>query len=404
MLYTLGAPGQWDAAQIVVEQVATGERVVVVEGGSDARYLPTGHLVYALGNTLLAVPFDLDRLEVTGGPVPLVEGVTRAFATGAANADMARTGALVYVPGEGSGGSRATMVWVDREGNEETLAAPPRDYVYPRLSPDGTRVALDVRDVENDIWVWDLTRETLTRLTFAAEDDRHPVWTPDGQRVVFASLRGGSADLYWRAADGTGTVERLTESPNDQYPHTISPDGTRLVFREDGDFYTLTLDDDRRVEPLIVTEFDERNAELSPDGQWLAYQSNASGRDEIYVQPFPNVDEGRWQISTTGGMRPLWGREGRQLFYLAEAGVTGVTVETATGFAVGTPRLVVEGSYYAPSDATSGRTYDIAPDGQQFLMIREGVIVNADDPFAGLTQIHIVQNWTQELLERVPVP
>ena len=227
VLYTLGTAGtgQWDAAQIVVEQVATGERTVVVEGGFDARYVPTGHLVYTLGGTLLAMPFDVDRLEVTGGPVPLVDGVSRAGRTGAANADIARTGALVYLPGEGTGGAIRTLVWVDRQGHEEALAAPPRAYVYLRLSPDGTRVALDTRDEENDLWIWDLRRETLTPLTFAAEEDSYPVWTPDGQRVVFGSWRDGIPNLYWRAADGTSAVERLTESPNLQLPEAISPDG-----------------------------------------------------------------------------------------------------------------------------------------------------------------------------------
>ncbi len=203
VLYTLGTGrGTPDTRQIVVEHLATGERTVVVEGGSDARYLPTGHLVYALGGTLLAVPFDVDRLEVTGGPVPVVEGVSRATATGAANADMSRTGALVYLPGEGAGEIR-TLVWVGRDGTEEAVAAPPREYVYPRLSPDGTRVTLDDQGDGDDVWVWDLARETLTRLTFAAKRDTYGVWTPDGQRVVFASARDGIEDLYWRAADGT---------------------------------------------------------------------------------------------------------------------------------------------------------------------------------------------------------
>ena len=412
VLYTLGTGGPrgWDAAQIVVEQVATGERTVVIEGGSDARYLPTGHLVYALGDTLLAVPFDVDRLDVTGGPVPLVEGVSRAFRTGAANADIARTGALVYLPGGGSGAVRRTLVWVDREGNEEPLATPPRPYIYPRLSPDGTRVSLSATDEENDLWTWDLARGTLARLTFTPEGEAYSAWMPDGQRVVFGSSRDGVNNLYWRAADGTGTVERLTESPNGQNPYTISPDGARVVFRETSpgtgaDLHVLTLDDERRVAPLIVTEFSEVNAEISPDGQWLAYESNASGQNQVYVRPFPNVDAGGlWQISTAGGRRPLWGPDGRELFYTTEAGVMGVMVETDRGFTPGTPALVVQGPYFGiASGGRPGRTYDIAPDGQRFLMLTQGAPADAAD-FAGLTQFHVVLNWHQELLERVPVP
>ena len=176
-LGTLGSPGRWDTAQIVVERVATGERSVLVEGGSDARYVPTGHLVYAQGGTLLAVPFDVDRLVVTGSPVPLVEGISRAGVTGAANADISRTGVLVNLPVEEGPGGVRTLVWVDRDGTENALAAPPRDYVYPRLSPDGRRVILDARDEENDVWVWDLRRETLMRLTFEADADYLGMWT-----------------------------------------------------------------------------------------------------------------------------------------------------------------------------------------------------------------------------------
>ena len=406
LLYTLGVGfGQWDAAQIVVEQVETGERTVLVEGGSDARYLPTGHLVYALGGTLLAVPFDVERLAVTGGPVPLVEGVSRAFATGLANADVARAGALVYLPRAGADEASRTLVWVDRDGTEEALAAPSRAYAYPRLSPDGTRVAIDVFDDENDVWVWDLTRETLTRLTFAVERDGFPVWTPDGRRVVFESHRAGEGNLFAKSADGTGAVERLAESPTHQSPLSMSPDGEWLVFQDGNEgsrrLALLPSNGEPSWELLLESGFNEQNGELSPDGQWLAYQSNASGQDEIYVQPFPDVNAGRSQISTMGGTRPLWGPDGRELFYMTEAGVMGVTVEPGADFEVGAPGLVVKGIWLGTQPGPPGRTYDIAPDGQRFLMIKEAE-ADADDPFAGLTQIVVVQNWFEDLQARVP--
>ncbi len=205
--------------------------------------------------------------------MPVLEGVA-ATERSAVHASFASDGTLVYLPGvAGAGGTQRTLVWVDREGTEEPLAAEARAYQYFRISPDGTRVALDLRDEENNIWIWDLSRETLTRLTFAPEGDAYPVWTPDGQRVAFSSPRDGLANLYWKAADGTGTVERLTESSNTQFPYGFTPDGRHLVFREDADssdtgldLMTLAMDGERSSEPLLTTEFAEYNAALSPDG------------------------------------------------------------------------------------------------------------------------------------------
>ena len=415
ILYT-EAPGRnWNEARIVAERLASGEQVVVAERGNDARYLESGHLVYRLDDALLAVPFDVNRLEMTGGAVPVVEGVSQTYRGAATPLDVSTNGTLVYLAGARSA---LSLVWVDREGREEALAVPTREYMFPRISPDGTRVAVDVSDLDRDIWIWSFENETLTRLTFEPGGDGFPVWTPDSQRIIYTwGPRGSASNLYWRAADGTGTAERLLESPVRHAPHSVSPDGSRLVFYEGGaaggfDLYMMTLDDERRVEPLIVTQFNERNAEISPDGRWLAYNSDASGRLEIYVQPFPDVDSGRWQISTVGGARPLWAPDGRELFYLTNDGLMGVAVdvdvdvEAGSGFRHGTPELIFSGQYAGTSTAlvSQNRTYDISPDGQRFLMLKTGGMSDPDDPFAGLTQIHVVQNWTQELLERVPVP
>jgi serine/threonine-protein kinase len=300
---------------------------------------------------------------------------------------------MVYVPAAPERGRR-TLVWVDREGREDPIAAPPRPYIYPRVSPDGGRVAVEVWDESRDIWIWDLMRETLTRITDNPGRDGFPVWTPDSRRVIFGSARNASTNLFWRSADGIGPVDRLTDSQRIQFPYSVSPDGSQLVIREDDpetglDVSMVSLTAERRTNPLMRTAFNEQNAEVSPDGRWLVYQSNESGQDEIYVRPFPAVGEGRWQISTTGGTRPLWARSGRELFYLAPGGLSSVIISPETAFKAGPPTVLIGRRYFAES-AFIGRTYDISPDGRRFLMIKES---NA----AGRPQIVIVQNWTEAL-------
>ena len=289
-------------AQVAVLSLASGESKILIPGGSNPRYAPTGHIVYGVGGTLRAVGFDLERLEVTGDPVPVLEGVATKN-SGAANFGMSQSGFLAYITGAAGYGATYTLVWVDREGREEALAAEPRPYRDPRVSPDGTRLAVVALDQDIDTWIWDFDRETLTRLTFDPGTDAAPRWSPDGLRVAFGSRRGhdGDFNLFWKAADGTGTVERLTESASRQLPCAFSPDGMMLVFEETHpetgtDLYVRHLrssDAEGKTEPLLATEFNEQRADISPDGRWLAYQSNASGQAEIYVRPFPNVDAGR---------------------------------------------------------------------------------------------------------------
>jgi serine/threonine-protein kinase len=400
LLFTIGDGSNWDDAQIVVQSWTTGERLVLIEGGRDARYVPTGHLVYALRGTLLAVPFDAARLEVTGGPVSLIEGVaTAGVHSGAAHFSVSDTGSMVYVDAFENETAR-TFVWVDREGREERLEAEPRAYRYPRISPDGTRVALDIRDQELDTWIWDFARETLTRLTFDVGWDEYALWTPDGRRIVFSSPRGGAVNLFWKAADGTGAAERLTDSPNRQYPHTFSLDGKQLVFREitadrGADLRVLSLEGERSTKALLATEYNEINGELSPDGRWLAYQSNESGEDDIYVRPFPNASKGRWQISTGGGEKPLWGPDGRELFYMTPSGrLMVVPLQTDPSFATGSAEFLFVETYHVRDE---GRTYDISPDGQRFLMIKE-----SKDDSSAPRSMTVVLNWFEELKARVP--
>jgi Tol biopolymer transport system component len=403
-------PNRWDVAEIVAQSLASGERKVLWRGGSDARYVPTGHLVYALGEALFALPFDLDRVEVSGGPVPVLDGLRRApgagTQTGTAHYGLSDDGTVLYVAGGITiiSAQARTLVWVDRKGREEAIAAPPRAYLAPRLSPDGTQVAVDVRDQENDVWIWSLARHTLTRLTFDPGIDRYPVWTPDGRRIVFSSQRAGASNIFWQAADGTGAVERLTEGSNGQFPTSVSADGTKLVFDDFGpsqvDIRMMALDGDRRAAPLVATTFFEYGADLSADGRWMAYQSNESGRFEVYVRPFPNVDGGRWQVSTGGGTQPRWAPNSRELFYVdAEGRIAAVAVQPGPGFVAGNPQVVVDGAFATLIPGFSAALYDVSRDGQRFLLLKgvEGAEQKSPPP-----HIVVVTNWFEELRRRVP--
>jgi len=397
--------GRLDQAQVAVLDLRTGTQTVLIRGGSDAHYVSSGHLVYAAEGTLKAVAFDLARLAVVGSATTVLPQV-QTSATGAANAVVAANGTMVYVPGGVANGIRNSLVWVDRRGQETAMPAPPRSYVYPRLSPNGSRLAFFISDQELDIWLWDLSRPTLTRVTFDAGLESYPVWAPNGRQLFFSTERGGPRNIFAQAADGTGVPARLTESDNAQFPTSVSPDGTRLVFTEmasatapAGDVLQLRLDGRHTVTPLVQTPFSERNGEVSPDGNWLAYEADDSGRYEIYVRPFPDVTRGLWQVSTEGGTRPLWARSGQELFYLAPTGaLMRVGVGRGPMWGATEPTKLFEGRYGPPAFHT-GRTYDVSHDGQRFLMIKNNA---PGDPNATPASMVVVLNWTEELKRLVP--
>jgi serine/threonine-protein kinase len=401
-LFTITTKGPIDQAQVAVLDFRTGEKRVLLRGGSHAQYVAPGYLVYGVARTLRAVAFDVATRTVVGDPVPVVESVMTT-PLGAADASVSADGTLVYVPGDAQFGSRRTLAWVDRQGREESLGTPARAYLYPRLSPDGTQLAVASLDEEQDVWKWDLARRQLTRFTISPALDFYPVWTRDG-RLVWSSLRDGSQNIYGQKADGTGPIERLTNSPASQVPYGVTPDGKQLVFRQDGagtqdDLLLLTLEDGQ-VAHLLQGPFHERNGELSPDGQWLAYESTDSGRSQILVRPFPAITEGPWQVSTEGGRQPLWARNGRELFYRGPDGaVFGVQVDAGQGggFRASPPTMLVPGRYFGLRGGFVGRTYDVSPDGKRFLMIKDESEGSAEKP-----SIVMVQNWTRELQRLVP--
>ena len=279
------------------------------------------------------------------------------------------------------------------------MAAPAHAYLYPRLSPDGRRVAVAITGPDTQVWLYDLSRETMTRLTFEGNANQSPAWTPDGKRITFNSNKEGPLNLFWQRADGSGGLERLTTSEYVHLPTSWSPDGQLLAFVEVNpitgrDIWVLRLGD-RKAQPFLRTPFDESAPRFSPDGRWLAYASNESGRYEIYVQPYPGPG-GKWQISTEGGTEPAWNPNGRELFYRSGDMMMAVDVKTKPSFTLGKPRVLFKGQY-SPTPATLPN-YDVSPDGQRFLMLKA-----SEQEAAAPTQINVVLNWFEELKRRVPV-
>ena len=343
--WVLFSPGR---RQVVVQSLVTGERKVLIENGGDVMYLPTGHLAYVRDGTLLAVAFDVEQQAIMGGPVPLVEGVAQG-SNGVAQVAHAADGTLIYQLGGTQMGDLRTLVWVDRDGNEEPLMAEPHPYASVRLAPDGRRVAIQISEANIDIWIYDLERDTPTRVTFDPLPDLMPIWTPDGERLVWATPRGGFPNMHSKAADGTGQIERVTTSENPQAGFSWSADGQTLVFneihQETGiDIGALSMDGEGRIEWLLEGVFNEAFPEVSPDGRWMAYESDESGQQEIYVTPFPNVDAGRWQISRDGGQFPLWAPDGRELFYqrLTDRAMMVAPIDTDPTFSPGNPSVLFD--------------------------------------------------------------
>ena len=393
--------------QIVVQTLDGKDRRTLVNGGTDPRVLPAGQLVYIHDGTLLAVPFDNKRLTVTGGPVPILEGVVETRTTGTGQFAISSEGTLAFRPGTAPAAPPSTLIWVDRQGHEQPISAKPRAYAYPRLSPDGAKIAVGSTDEENDIWVFDLAKETLTRLTFGPAFEIHPAWTLDNKDVLFSSNPSGNLatvpmDILRKAADGTGATEALTHGLEGGYPMGISPDGKSLVFRRPNPsfgLYVLPLEPKGDAHALIADpNFSVLNGEISPDGRWIAYDSTESGRPEVYVRPFPAVDSGRWQISAEGGSMPLWARSGREIFFLNAANrMIAVSVPAGPSFTYGKPEALFDFTPYFNAVST-GRMFDISPDGKRFLTAKPV----GSGPAAARPSIVVVSHWFDEVKARMP--
>jgi serine/threonine-protein kinase len=392
-------------AQVVVQTLSTGKRTTLVDGGTDARYLPTGHLIYAVADGLFAIAFDASRLAVSRGAVPVVQGVLRPlFGAPAANYGVSADGTLVYVsapPGNQAGLLR--FVWVDREGHEEPLGLEPCICVGPTLSPDGTRVALQVvtGDRQNaEIWVWSLAKRTLQRLPAEGRLQEGPLWTPDSAQIAYSALGGG---IFLRHADGTGAPEPLVQGVA-LVAWGWSADGD-LIFNSDrvganGSIGVLAVGGDRRPKTLLAKNFGSVDGALSPDGRWLAYESDEPGHYEIYVRPYPDVEAQQWVISSGGGEEPKWAPDGRTLFFRSAKSLMAAAVETGPRFSFRAPEAVLDIRGYEFRRGPP-RTYDVSPDGQRFLLAKPVAGADADSVAQPLRTV-IVQNWTEELKRLVP--
>jgi serine/threonine-protein kinase len=372
--------------RVLLHDLETGRTQEVLEGAIVGRFVPPGHLVYMKRGSLLASPFDPESGKVSGSPIPLPETVLTTSNTGAAHFGFSRNGTLAYVPGGLSTGR--TLVWRDRSDVATRLDAPARAYIGAQLSPDGSRVAVSIEAGTSDVWVYHIAQGTLTRLTFAG-DNAHPVWSPDGTRLAYAARGDKTSNLFWIPADGSGPPERLTQSDRAQMPTGFSPDGRFLVFSQTeigsrSDVWLLPLTGDRKPVPIIRTPFEDRWARVSPDGKWIAWVSDESGGDQVYVQPFPGPG-GKWQVSRDLGRDPMWRRDGRELFYTAGHRFFAVDVRPGAGFAASTPRLLFEAPYERPPGPLPN--YDVSADGQRFLMVK------GSEPEDATSQIHVVLNW-----------
>jgi len=403
VLFTVTRSSYDRRPRVAVLRLDTREHRILLENAADAKYVPTGHLIFLRQGTLMAVRFDPDRMEVIGQPVALVEDVMQAFRltfslnTGAGQFSVSETGCLLYVAGGVIPDLKNSLVWVDQRGIEEPVMDLQRPFLNPRLSPDGRKIAYGTYGSEWQIWVYDLSTGTNSRLTDEGFAE-YPIWTPDGKRLVFGLSKSGPANLYWQSSDGSSAMERLTTSESMQWAGSWSPDGKTAALVEvhqDGGRDIALLDvGSGRVTPFLNSPFIEEFPEFSPDGRWIAYTSNESKRSEVYVQPFPGPGT-KYPVSAEGGEQPLWARDSKQLFYRWEDQVWVVDVRTDGAFTASKPRLLLKHPGYNISHPI--RSYDLSLDSQRFLMMK--LEQRMPTP---VTEMILVQNWFEELKRLVP--
>ncbi|HEV8384038.1 MAG TPA: protein kinase [Candidatus Acidoferrales bacterium] len=397
VLFTVGtsdSPDNYDESRIDAVVIATGERKTVLQGASMAQYLaPTRQLIFAKNGSLYAIAFDEEKLESRGESTPAAQGVQGNVTTGAVSFAISTTGSLVYLPGASAQAERK-LIWFDRQGKVEALAAPLRSYADPHISPDGRRLALAIVSGRNSsVWTYDLESNSLNRLTF--DTSVSPVWSADDKRIAFAGQQPGRRPrIEWKLADGSGESETLWEPPNPGNPASISSDGKWAAIwmetpQNQGEIFVLSLAGDRKAQPIVSGPANEFHPSFSPDSRWLAYVSGETGRNEVYVMPFPRA-AGRWQVSFEGGLEPRWSPDGKEIFYRSSSGLMSAPVEAGgSAFRSGTPKLLVKRTFDVYG--TNSSTYAISKDGKRFLQIVSGAAQGS------ATGLEVVLHWADEL-------
>jgi serine/threonine-protein kinase len=394
VLFTVGTSRltRWDDARIDVLRLPNGERHTILEGGTAATYVESGHLAYRRGTSILAAPFDLDRLATTGPPVAVVDGVQSASLDGSPSFTVARTGMLAYVPHTRSA---QRLVLVNRAGEARPLtpwAEPVARIFDPRVSPDGRVIALTMEAANDQVWRFDIEREALSQVTFEW-DNHQPVWTPDGEFLIVSSTPGWK--LHRLRADGSGTPEPLLMASRNTGPDFVTADGKLLVYSEGGtfDIWVLPLERDGEPRVFLQTPAFEGLSAISPSGRFVAYQSNESGTMEVYLRSFPDAGS-KVQVSSGGGFRPAWARSGRELFYRVP--LEGSRWRMMVADVSQEDRIRVSRSRRLFEDSYVDGGYDVLPDGQHFVMIQN------EHEASQVTHLNVILNWFEELRRLVP--
>ena len=401
LISVYSTPPNTDTAFIDVLSLKDRSRKTVARGGTAPRYLPTGHLIYSNRNTMFAVPFDLAAREARGAPVPVLTDLAYDPAAGIPQMDISQDGTLVYRRNVSREAGNSSLMWIDAAGKRQALPARPARYAStPRLSPDGTKLATTVRDgASQDVWTYDIQRDSMTRLTFGTQTFVSAIWSPDGRYIVCGSIGNG---LFWTRSDGGGQPQPLIATKSILFPHSISADGKRLVYYEVAgapQIWTVSIEQSDGLkagtpERYLETRSADAAAAISPDGRWLAYESNESGRVEIYVRPFPapaSGGGGKWLISNNGGSWPIWPKKGGEILYRSGDQVMAVTyTSSADSFSHEKPHVRAMTTGSAPG-------FDVAPDGRLLLTMP----AVAEESKSEHT-LMFVQNFYDELRRRVP--